>query len=167
MFLASAAISSLYYIANPSDRSTKTQRLFLIRPSCRLYLEAPTIFADGSPKTSTLLHLIQLQSGMRSPLSAAGGWIGRNGSWAGTGSVAAEACDPSQEWRLVCALSLFPFAGLAFIRPSMQMLLRSSSKPTAACTDAKLHHWLTDRYPSCEWADLLQRVSLAACFMKK
>lgn len=50
------------------------------------------------PEISTLLHLMYLQPGMRSLLFAAGGWFGWNRSWAETGSVAAQSCEPGGEW---------------------------------------------------------------------
>lgn len=130
LFLASAAISSLYYIANPSDHSTKTRHLFRNPPfmqtlswssnkirwwiarNIHLVTSHPSLREDGSAKT---------EAGQKRALSPR------------RHVIVVKSDGP------VCPLSVFPFAGLTFIRPSMQMLLSSSSKAAAARPDATPH----------------------------
>lgn len=80
VFLASAAISSLYYIANPSDHSTKTQHLFRNPPFMQ------TLSASSNKicwRIARNIHLItsHASAALECDTRCGKGWIGcKNGS---------------------------------------------------------------------------------------
>lgn len=144
LFLASAAISGLYYIANPSDHSTTTQHLFRNPPF--------VLTLSGSSNKihwwiAKNIHLIMSYE------SAA--WNVITDFWERDGST------ENGTWRTglrrlvdVWSWSRMTVGALSvsirrndFYQPEpadIALLLRSSSKAAAARPDATSHHWLTD-----------------------